>query len=87
MQISLAEERNTSFHRFFKCLAFPHWGICDSLLNIQTKQNPFTNVTLGTGPSLVQEMDSEQLSSNVEVNDLKSEQQYLLTSTETVDPL
>lgn len=32
-------------------------------------------------------MDYEQLSSNVEVNDLESEQQYLLTSTETVDPL
>lgn len=32
-------------------------------------------------------MDYEQLSSNVEVNDLESEQQYLLTSAETVDPL
>lgn len=32
-------------------------------------------------------MDYEQLTSNVEADNLKSEQQYLLTSTETVEPL
>lgn len=46
-------------------------------MNIQTKWNPFHNVTPGTGPFLVQEMDYEQLFSNVEANNLKSEQQYL----------
>lgn len=44
---------------------------CDFLLNIQTKLNPLNNVTLSTAPSLGQEMDYEQFSSNVEVNDLE----------------
>lgn len=86
--LTLAEEWNTSFRRFFSVSGFSSLRyLCDSLLNIQTKRSPFNNVTPGTGPSLVQEMDYEQLSGNVEVNDLESEQQYLLTSTETVDPL
>lgn len=37
----------------------------------QTKLNPFNNVTLSIAPSLGQEMDYEQFSSNVEVNDLE----------------
>lgn len=37
-----------------------------------TKGNPFNKSTLGTAPSLVQEMDYQQLFSNLEVNYLVS---------------
>lgn len=71
MQISLAEGCTTISTDVqvsgFSSLRYT----CDLLLNIKTKLNPLNNVTLSIAPSLGQEMDYEQLSSNVEVNDLE----------------
>lgn len=71
----------------FKHLSEEKADIYVAIKHPNTKGNPFYKSTLGTGPSLVQEMDYQQLFSNLEVNYLVSALWYLLTSAETVDPL
>lgn len=69
------EEHNSSFQLFLSVwLCFSEAFTWLPIKHPKTKLNLSNNSALGTGPSLLQEMDYEQLFSDLEVNYLKSEQ-------------